>query len=171
MAVVSITTLKSYFETGDFPTESQFEDLIDTLGVQNNLKTVEYTVGVAGVTGVDYNFASVADHLQQDVQLGVSIIPADTPVLMVTIKCIDGFNGAAIMEYIALGKTAGTNEYYSGGAALDDTNETASQPSSAGTPSVSASSVWFAVDPDTNWNVLTNGKWKIWITYIDNSLL
>lgn len=31
MAVVSIPTLKSYFETGDFPTESQFIDLIDTL--------------------------------------------------------------------------------------------------------------------------------------------
>lgn len=31
MSVVSIATLKSYFETGDFPTQSQFEDLIDTL--------------------------------------------------------------------------------------------------------------------------------------------
>ena len=31
MAVVSITTLKSYFETGDKPTEPQYVNLIDTL--------------------------------------------------------------------------------------------------------------------------------------------
>ncbi len=31
MAIVSIETLKSYFETGDKPTQSQFVDLIDTL--------------------------------------------------------------------------------------------------------------------------------------------
>lgn len=33
MAVVSIATLKSYFETGDFPTQSNFTDLIDTLNL------------------------------------------------------------------------------------------------------------------------------------------
>lgn len=31
MAVVSIATLKSYFETGDTPTQAQFIDLMDTL--------------------------------------------------------------------------------------------------------------------------------------------
>lgn len=31
MSVVDKATLKSYFETGDFPTESQFADLIDSL--------------------------------------------------------------------------------------------------------------------------------------------
>ena len=31
MAVVSKTVLKTYFETGDIPTQSQFEDLIDSL--------------------------------------------------------------------------------------------------------------------------------------------
>lgn len=30
MSVVSIATLKTYFQTGDTPTESQFVDLIDT---------------------------------------------------------------------------------------------------------------------------------------------
>lgn len=39
MAVVSIATLKSYFETGDFPTESQFVDLIDT-----------FTIGDSGIS-------------------------------------------------------------------------------------------------------------------------
>ena len=31
MAVQDATTLKSYFNTGDVPTESQFADLIDTI--------------------------------------------------------------------------------------------------------------------------------------------
>jgi len=31
MAIKSKATLKTYFETGDFPTESQFADLIDSL--------------------------------------------------------------------------------------------------------------------------------------------
>lgn len=31
MAVQTITVLKSYFETGDVPTEAQFIDLFDTL--------------------------------------------------------------------------------------------------------------------------------------------
>lgn len=32
MSVVSLTALKSYFETGDKPTQAEFENLIDTLG-------------------------------------------------------------------------------------------------------------------------------------------
>lgn len=35
MAIVPIATLKSYFETGDYPTQSQFADLIDTLNPSN----------------------------------------------------------------------------------------------------------------------------------------
>lgn len=31
MSIISIVTLKTYFQTGDFPTENQFVDLIDTL--------------------------------------------------------------------------------------------------------------------------------------------
>lgn len=38
MSVVSIATLKSYFQTGDFPTQAQFEDLIDTLYGANILQ-------------------------------------------------------------------------------------------------------------------------------------
>lgn len=37
MAIVSIATLKTYFETGDFPTQAQFEDLIDTLSASGIL--------------------------------------------------------------------------------------------------------------------------------------
>lgn len=45
MAIVSIATLKTYFETRDVPTQAQFENLIDTL---SNLATI---LGVSGDTG------------------------------------------------------------------------------------------------------------------------
>lgn len=58
MAVVSIATLKTYFQTGDFPTESQFVDLIDTL---NNASTSEYTkyVAILNQSGTDAPVATV----------------------------------------------------------------------------------------------------------------
>lgn len=37
MAIVDKTTLKTYFEAGDKPTESQFEDLIDSLAHTNDV--------------------------------------------------------------------------------------------------------------------------------------
>lgn len=40
MAIVPIPLLKSYFETGDYPTQSQFNDLIDTLNPANSPQQV-----------------------------------------------------------------------------------------------------------------------------------
>ena len=39
MAIQTIATLKSYFNTGDIPTESQFIDVFDTLFAQSPLTT------------------------------------------------------------------------------------------------------------------------------------
>ncbi len=52
MPVQSITTLKSYFETGDVPTQSQFIDVFDTMFALTSLGTV--------VTGV-WNGTAIAD--------------------------------------------------------------------------------------------------------------
>lgn len=53
MAVVDKTTLKSYFETGDRPTESQFIDLIDSLMHTNDGVTIygEYDDDAAAASG------------------------------------------------------------------------------------------------------------------------
>lgn len=50
MAVVDITTLKSYFEAGDKPTEAQYIDLIDTLFDQSTPGggEVQYDSGTSG---------------------------------------------------------------------------------------------------------------------------
>lgn len=60
MAVVNKTTLKGYFETGDIPTQAQFEDLIDSLTHVDDSIVVggEYeddaSAGIGGVSIGDY---------------------------------------------------------------------------------------------------------------------
>lgn len=44
MAIKSKEILKSYFETGDKPTESQFRDLIDSLAHVSNTSSVNSNV-------------------------------------------------------------------------------------------------------------------------------
>lgn len=44
--------LKSYFEDGDFPTESQFADLIDSKQTRNNYPGPFVSDGDAGTAGV-----------------------------------------------------------------------------------------------------------------------
>lgn len=60
MAVVDITTLKSYFEAGDKPTEAQYIDFIDTLfdqGAAAGTGEVQYDSGSSG------NFVWLAERL------------------------------------------------------------------------------------------------------------
>jgi len=58
MAVVSINTLKGYFETGDKPTQQQFENLIDTLAAitsANDIYTSDGTLQADRVVEGDSN--------------------------------------------------------------------------------------------------------------------
>jgi hypothetical protein len=174
MAIVSLVTLKTYFETGDFPTQQEFINLIDTLGQQNNLRTVSYIIGAPGVTGCDHNFTSVANATEQSIQLGsTTIIPAKSLINNIISHCVDGLNGV-ITGTADLGNTSSGSEYKTA-MNLDDTNEIIgavdSTSSFYSTVSISASSVYFSFTPSANWNTITNGKWKVWITYLDNSLL
>ena len=127
-----------------------------------------YTIGVAGVAGVDYNFTSVANTTEQSIQLGASnIIPANSHILSIVAKCTDGLNGAATAT-TDIGNTSGGDEWMSL-IDLDDTNEINSV-STQVAAKAAASSIYFSVTPDTNWDLLTTGKWKVWIVFIDNSI-
>lgn len=141
----------------------------------NNLKTIAYTIGVPGTTGVDYNFTAAANHLEQSIQLGdMAIIPPDALVQTIVIKCLDGLNGVAIGT-ADVGLTSGSNEYIDM-ANVDDTNEFKAAEGAASFAlgvqiSTSATSIYFSFDPDTNWDALTTGKWKIWISFFDNNMV
>ena len=146
----------------------KLSDINSALGT-TNLRTVVYTIGVAGTSGVDYTFTSVANTTEQSIQLGgTTIIPVKSPVIQLTAHCVTGLNGA-ITGTGELGLTSGSNTYMSL-PALDDTDEMAASPI-GNVISASATSVWFSFTPSANWDTITTGVWKIWITYIDNSVL
>ena len=57
MTVQSKSTLKTYFETGDFPTQQEFSDLIDTFAIYSDLQN---STGVAALTtGTAPNFSLI----------------------------------------------------------------------------------------------------------------
>ncbi len=146
----------------------KFQNIDSAVG---NLRTVAYTIGVHGVADCDYNFASVANTTEQSIQLGATtIIPANSIVIIMIAKCTDGLNGV-ITGTGDIGTTSGGIEYMDS-ANIDDTNDiTSSLTSPLAVIFASASSVWFSFTPSANWNTITNGKWKIWISFIDNSSL
>lgn len=60
MAVVSIAALKAKFETGDFPTEQDFTDLIDTLSSLPASSSGSYTPTLTNVANITSSTARVS---------------------------------------------------------------------------------------------------------------
>ena len=60
----SIETLKSYYETGDKPTEQQFADLIDSLAMPmiGEIKTVSFATIPSGWAKCDGQLLNIADY-------------------------------------------------------------------------------------------------------------
>jgi hypothetical protein len=143
--------------------------MLNGYGPNSNIRTVAYTIGAPGVAGCDYNFASAANMTEQSIQLGATnIIPKDSPVSALVAKCVTTVSGG-ISCIVDIGKTSGTDEYISsvGLSTADDEQSVSAQVSS----SPVATSVWFSVTPDSNWDGMTDGKWKVFITMTDNSNL
>lgn len=164
--IQSLATIKGFLETGDVPTQAQFVDIIDTLGA-SNIKTKVYTVGVAGTTGVNHLFTSVADSVEQSIRLGgTDIIPVNSVVLSIQAKCITGVNtGTGTAD---MGKTSGSTTFMAA-VNIDNTDEIYRTVYTLNGDATTASSVYFSFTPSALWNALTAGKWRIWVTYIDNS--
>lgn len=158
---MAVATLKDSSTIGDGKSPAFF-----------TAKTLYYTVGTLGVTGCDYNFVTAANHTEQVVQLGGgAVIPAKSRVIDVIVYCVDGLNGA-ITATVDVGSSSGGTEYIAAGN-CDDTAEIVGLTAGAGpiatSLSATAASVYFAVDPDANWSTHTNGKWEIFVTYLDYS--
>ena len=137
-------------------------------GAQSNSITVSYTIGVDGVADMDYNFDPNTNALIQSIEMGSSIIPANSPVTSIVVKCTSALAGSGSPTATCnVGNTSGGSEFIS----------TISMSSLNGIISVSAqvaagaaaSSVYFSITPSGDWSTLTAGAWKIWITYSDNS--
>ena len=182
MSVQTNAILRSYFNTGDKPTETQFANLIDTV-TASNVRTLKYIVGVAGVTGCDHNFTSVANTTEQSIQLGgTTIIPLKSWIIGSVILCTATVSGAATAT-VDLGTTSGGTENGFSGinsytvdvinvrrySSAIVSNSISVSPKSAATDV--ATSVYFSATPSANWDTLTTGKWEIFITWVDNSIL
>ena len=142
-------------------------DLIASGG--GNIKTVEYTVGVSGVTGVDYNFNAAANTTEQAIQLGAGdIIPGTACIINIVAKCTTGLSGV-ITGTLDMGASPGATDFINAEGIY--TTNAITRANAMGTVSNSASSVYASFTPSANWDTITSGAWKFWITYIDNSAL
>ena len=122
------------------------------------LGSFSFTIGVAGVTGCDYNFTSVANTTQQSIQLGgTTIIPASTVVASIVEQCVVALVGGTATSNVGL--TSGAGDFISS-FSLSSLNAITSV-SAQVAASASASSVYFSITPSANWNTLSAGKWTV----------
>ena len=149
-----------------------------------NVKTLYYTLGSVGVANCDYNFVTAANDTEQVCLLGegvggadaATILPAMSRVLDIIIHCTDGWNGATASTAFDIGSTSGGAEYLTATTTLDDTDDVvglAVNGAFAVAPVLAASKIYISVDPDgtANWSALTSGRWEIWVTYVDNTMV
>ncbi|MCR4330251.1 MAG: hypothetical protein NUV65_06945 [Candidatus Roizmanbacteria bacterium] len=141
------------------------------------IKTVEYTVGVGGSTEVDYTFDNTQNNMTiQGIQLGgTAIIPANSIPTAIIIKCTEDLSTGAATGQVSMGTASGGAQFRAL-ITCDDAGEYSRGVVAATfSDSLMATdySVYFNVTPNTNWDdaSMTTGKWKIWITYVDNSIL
>ncbi len=123
------------------------------------LTPFSYLIGAPGVTGVNYNFTSVANTTEQSFQLGgTTIIGANDAIVSIVVEGIDDMNGV-ITGTLDVGRTSGSDEYISSTPAPTSGNTI-----SVGQtvyPSTSATSVYYSMTPSENWSTMTSGKWRI----------
>ena len=85
MAVVSKTVLKSYFETGDIPTEAQYIDLIDTLA---ELTSPEFATSIIG------SYLTANEILITDGSKGIISAPVATYPSLTELTYLKGVSSA-----------------------------------------------------------------------------
>jgi hypothetical protein len=129
---------------------------------------LKYTIGRVGVAGCDFNFAAAADHVQQNIDLG-AIIPAKAKVLDVQVVCVETVVGVTDLTVVVGNASAGAQFI----AALSCKTLNVVVGWILATlliPVVvnwaAATHVWLGADPtDNTWNLMSAGKWEIYITY------
>jgi parallel beta-helix repeat protein len=128
--------------------------------------TKRLVLGAPAVASCDFNFASVADQLQQNINLG-NIVPAKARVLQVEIVCVAAINVGDIL--MSAGNVSAGVQFITAGS-VNALNEVRGVDLAATVMPVmnyaAASNIWIGGDPDNNWNTINTGKWNIFVTYI-----
>jgi hypothetical protein len=133
-----------------------------------NDKTLKYVIGRFGVPDCDFNFGAAADHVQQNLDLG-AIIPACCKVIDVQVVCVEAVVG--VTDFTVVVGNASAGGQFVAALSCNALNEvvgfilaTLLIPVIANW--AAATHVWIGGDPtDNTWNLMTAGKWEIFITY------
>ena len=140
---------------------------MSSLGLAKDV-TLKYTIGRVGVAGCDFNFAAAADHAEQVIDLG-AIIPAKSKVIDIQVICIEEVVGVTDVT-IEVGNTSSGAEFIAA-LSCDALNEVvgfilATLLIPVVVNWTTATHVYLTADPtDNTWNLMTAGKWEIYITY------
>lgn len=130
-------------------------------GVSANSEFINIFVGVAGVTGVDANFTSVANTTAQNLDLG-ALIPAKCFVEYAMIECLTAFGTTETLA-VRLG-TASTGQQLIAAADCNDAGAiiaSALGSNPLATPVAAATNIFLGATPSANWSTVTTGKWVI----------
>lgn len=131
-------------------------------------KTLKYTIGRVGVADCDFNFAAGADHAAQTINMG-AIIPKKCKVIDIQVVCVEAVVGVADIT-LAVGNTNGGAEFIAA-LSCDDLNEVvgfilATLLIPVIVSWTAATNIYVTGDPsDNTWNLMTAGKWEVYITY------
>jgi len=129
---------------------------------------IKKVIGRVGIAGCDFNFAAAGDHVQQNLDLG-SIIPAKCKAVNIQVVCVEAVVGVTDATVVVGNVSAGGQ--FIAALSCNALNEVVGW--ILGTlliPVVmdwaAATKIWLGIDPtDNTWNLMTAGKWEIYITY------
>jgi len=136
--------------------------------------TKKYTIGRVGIAGCDKNFAAAADHVQQNLDMG-AIIPAKCKVLDIQVVCVEAVVGVTDVTFAVGNASAGAQ--FVAALSCNALNEVTGWILGTLTIPVvmnwaAATNIWLGADPtDNTWNLMTAGKWELYVTYRDFSTL
>ena len=134
--------------------------------------TKVYTIGAAGVTGCDFNFAVGANTTAQPKDLG-AIIPAFAQILSVVVKTTVAPTGTGVSAFAVTGGTQTGGVELFGSTDLFLVDAIAQPAVGAGYTLIAvtktAKNIWIGGAPTGgNWDALRTLKLTVYVTYLDN---
>lgn len=142
-----------------------------------DVKTKLFTIGTPGDTKQDYTFTSVANTTEQVITL-IDALPRRCRVIgleMVNVETLTSSGGAVDITLEAGTSSSGAefisalscNNYAEVVGIIDATKPATVRMIWSGESDTYFSNIYITGLPTQNWNTLTEGKWEVYLTYID----
>lgn len=141
---------------------------LDSLDATRTVRTIKKTVGWHGAAGTDFVFATAADHVAQNLDLG-AIVPAKARVMAIEVVCTEAVVGVTDFN-VAVGNASAGAQFIAA-ISCDDANEVAgiidaTKPAAVVMNWAAATNIWLQGDPsDNTWANMSAGKWTVYVTF------